>query len=80
MTVPCAYPSQDDYRPGTEPPEAYDEWRDPSGQCNHDHCIEGDYFRRLYARSPHMTPEEREELMADTELIWDEYAGVWRDA
>lgn len=75
MTVPCCYPDPDSYRPGTEPPEEYGEWRPASGMCSHDHCIEGDRIGRLFAATPRMSPDELEEMNADRELVLDETGG-----
>lgn len=76
-TVPCWYPIQEDYPNGL--PDWAEEWRDPSGRCTHDHCLEGDRMGRLYARTPRLTPDEIDATKADLELVADEYGGVWRD-
>ena len=79
MTV-CLLPDHDDYPDRVEPFEGYDEWRDPSGHCQHDYCIEGNRIGRLYASSRKvagMTPDEIEAIRADRELVLDEYHGHW---
>ena len=75
--VSCHYPEPDDYdNPGT-PPDEWGEWRPESGECRHDHCIEAAQFRReFYAQQRYgVSAQEREEIMADTELFRDEFHG-----
>ncbi len=74
--VRCILPDHEDYPDRTNPPEGYDEWRAASGICNHDYCIEGDYYGRLYARAPREPSRgELAEMNADLELIMDETHG-----
>ena len=46
MTV-CQMPDPADYDQ-LAPPEQYGAWRDPSGECDHDYCLEAAGIRRLY--------------------------------
>ncbi|MEO6326085.1 MAG: hypothetical protein ABIQ65_15775 [Thermoanaerobaculia bacterium] len=72
MSVPCLYPSQDDYE---YLPEEYEGWK-TTDTCNHAHCVDGDYYARLYAHQPKpLTREDREEIEADIQLMRDEYHG-----
>ena len=78
MTGQCWYP--EDPEDGSSPPEGFDEWRDPSGLCEHEHCAEGNRIGRLYAssrRAAGMTRDEIEALRNDHELIRDEFHGQW---
>ena len=73
----CFYP--EDREDGSFPPEGFDEWRDPSGLCEHEWCAEGNRIGRLHrtSRRDHMTADDIEALKADRELIADEYHGLW---
>ena len=73
----CHYP--EDPEDGSYPPEGFDEWADPSGLCEHDHCAEGNAIGRQFraSRRDHMTADEIVALRNDHELIRDEYHGLW---
>jgi len=74
--VICYYPRREDYADNSGPPEEFEEWAPLSGFCNHLHCQQADYYRRLYAASPKpLTREEKEMIESDTELMHDEFHG-----
>lgn len=60
---------------GASGPEGFETWAPSNGRCNHRHCAEADYYRRLYEATPRETRSEREERLADTELMADEFHG-----
>lgn len=77
MTVPCFYPSREDFDTD-EPPEEWGEWRPESGECNHADCIEGNRIGRLYRSAQKvrsMTLDEIQSIRADHELMRDEFHG-----
>lgn len=43
--------------------------------CVHGTCADGAYYGALYRAMPHETRDEREERLADTELMIDEFHG-----
>jgi len=75
MSVICAMPDRDDFDQD-EPPEQFGAWRTASGVCDHDFCVEADYYARLYRNVPREpSREELAEMNADLELMWDETHG-----
>ncbi len=73
----CWYPENPE--DGSSPREGFDEWRDPSGLCEHEDCAEGNRIGRQYraSKGDHMTADDIEAIRNDHELVADEFHGKW---